>query len=269
MLRQTLPSPAAENGGVPVGEGRLLSLSDTLLMPRGPGTGITCQSTGAGRAPTAKSCLTTESDHRRPRPVLGPPTAAPRPGSPHARPAVPAAGAGMLLPYLSQDRREHARPPAVTRHQAASPDQSGGDGGGPPCGRAALAARGPHPGEPPPQRGSGSRRHGRSPRRRHLPGKRRGGRACAVPVPRPRGGGDSGPVPPGSRRARSASGSDAARTPGGDGAGREVTWKEGVARRGLASSPRQQAIGQEDIVSSCARGSFGWQQEEFLYSEGG
>ncbi|XP_071591873.1 LOW QUALITY PROTEIN: fibroblast growth factor 9 [Heliangelus exortis] len=102
----------------------------------------------------------------------------------------------MLPPYLSQDRREHAQPPAVTGRQRASPYQGGGGGTDPPAGRASLVPWGPQPGEPPPQRSAGGHRQSRSPRR-HLPGSCPGTadiepapppRACAVPVPRRRGG---------------------------------------------------------------------------------
>lgn len=110
----------------------------------------------------------------------------------------------MLPPYLSQDRREDARPPAVTRRQGASPGQGGGD---PPAGRAPLAPRGPQPSEPPPQRSAGARRQRRSPRR-HLPGSIRGA-ADIDPAP---------PPPPAAGRMRStgpgASGPLAARPAG-------------------------------------------------------
>lgn len=54
----------------------------------------------------------------------------------------------LLPPYLSQDRREHDRLSAVTRHQGASPDQSGGNDS--PARRAPLAPRGTKTGESPP-----------------------------------------------------------------------------------------------------------------------
>lgn len=174
--------------------------------------------------------------------------AAALPRGPPARPCPPArgeaAGAGMLLPYLSQHRGEHARPPAGTRRQGTSPDQDGGSGD-PPAGRAPQGPRRPRPGEPPPQRSAAARRQRRSPRR-HLPGNSRGA-ADIEPAPPPPVSGRRGAHA--QRRARghgavsrsvrernapaplrSATGRKAARKTGGDG-----SWQRGNAGRGAQS----------------------------------
>lgn len=44
---------------------------------------------------------------------------------------------------------------------------------------------------------------------------------------------------------------------------------EGVMRWGLVSSPKWKATGQEEMASSCTRGSLDWIYEKFLHRKGG
>ncbi|XP_037999495.1 uncharacterized protein LOC119703544 [Motacilla alba alba] len=124
VLRQTLPSPAAESPRLRRGSS---ALSDTLLMPRGPGTRITCRTIGARRAPSDKSRLTTgaaaaaapHADGRRWLRGVRIPASRPRSGARAA--AASAATAALHAADIFPERAAAAAP----RMRSAGPEAAG------------------------------------------------------------------------------------------------------------------------------------------------